>query len=116
MRRTRLGRSGLHVSALCLGTMTWGRQTSAAEAHAQIDLAAGRGVTFMDTAELCPVNPIRAETAGETERIIGDRIARGGRRDDWVIATKIAGRGSLARDGEAIGPAAIRPCWQRLSR
>jgi len=111
MRRMRLGRDGPEVSALCLGTMTWGRQTPEAEAHRQIDMALDHGVTFMDTAEMYPVNPIRAETVGDTERIIGAWIARGGgrggRRDAWVIATKIAGQGSQARGGEPITAEAI---------
>lgn len=108
MKRVTLGAGGPSVSALCLGTMTWGNQTPEAEAHAQIDMAAERGITFMDTAEMYPVNPVRAETIGRTEEIIGTWIARGGRRADWVIATKIAGEGSVARGGEEITGASIR--------
>ena len=109
MRQVVLGAGGPAVSALCLGTMTWGNQTPEAEAHAQIDRAAAAGVTFMDTAEMYPVNPVRKETVGRTEEIIGNWIARGGRRADWVIATKIAGEGSVARDaGEVIDAASIR--------
>ncbi len=109
MRRTRLGAAGPEVSVLCLGTMTWGNQTPEAEAHDQIDRAGERGITFMDTAEMYPVNPVRRETVGRTEAIIGTWIARGGRRDDWVIATKIAGEGGLARDpGEIIDGPTIR--------
>ncbi len=107
MQTTSLGRTGPDqpgptVSRLCLGTMTWGTQTDEAGAHAQIDLAADHGVTFMDTAEMYPVNPVRAETVGNTERIIGNWVARGGRRDAWVIATKIAGEGSATRGGEPV--------------
>ncbi|MCV2868804.1 aldo/keto reductase [Defluviimonas sp. WL0002] len=102
MRKTRLGENGPEVSVLCLGTMTWGNQTPEDEAHAQIDTAGDRGVNFLDTAEMYPVNPVRRETVGKTEEIIGNWIARGGRRDDWVIATKIAGEGSVAREEDEI--------------
>ncbi|MCV2873472.1 aldo/keto reductase [Defluviimonas sp. WL0050] len=102
MKRVTLGPTDLEVSALCLGTMTWGSQTPEAEAHAQIDMAAERGVSFMDTAEMYPVNPVRKETVGRTEEIIGNWIAKGGNRGDWVIATKIAGEGSVARDKDEV--------------
>jgi aryl-alcohol dehydrogenase-like predicted oxidoreductase len=71
-------------------------------------MAAERGVDFMDTAGMYPVNPVRAETVGRTEEIIGNWFRKGGRRGDWVIATKIADAGSQARDGEPITGAAIR--------
>lgn len=102
MQLKRLGAAGPMVSALCLGTMTWGTQTTEAEAHAQIDMAADQGVNFMDTAEMYPVNPVRAETIGNTERIIGTWVTKGGRRQDWTIATKLAGQGGAARGGEPI--------------
>lgn len=109
MRKLTLGADGPKVSVLCLGTMTWGNQTSEAEAHRQIDRAAAAGVNFMDTAEMYPVNPVRRETVGRTEEIIGNWIAKGGRRADWVIATKIAGEGSVAREaGEVIDGPTIR--------
>ncbi|MEZ5779188.1 MAG: aldo/keto reductase [Paracoccaceae bacterium] len=108
MKQMTLGDTGPKVSALCLGTMTWGNQTPETDAHAQIDLAAERGVTFMDTAEIYPVNPVRAETVGRTEEVIGNWIAKGGKRDDWIIATKIGGEGGAARGGEPITPASIR--------
>ncbi len=109
MKRVTLGPTDLEVSALCLGTMTWGSQTPEAEAHAQIDRALEAGLDFMDTAEMYPVNPVRAETAGNTETIIGNWIAKSGKRDKWVIATKIAGEGSVARDkGEVIDGRSIR--------
>lgn len=109
MQRIELGAGELSVSALCLGTMTWGSQTPEAEAHRQIDMAAERGVNFMDTAEMYPVNPVRRETLGRTEEIIGRWVARSGRRSDWVIATKIAGEGSVARaEGEVIDGRSIR--------
>lgn len=109
MKRTMIGATGPEVSQLCLGTMTWGNQTPEADAHRQIDLVRERGVSFMDTAEMYPVNPVRKETVGRTEEIIGSWIARGGRREDWVIATKITGEGSVARaDGEIIDGPTIR--------
>ncbi len=108
MQQRTIGASDLKVSALCLGTMTFGNQTPEAEAHRQIELAAEHGINFMDTAEMYPVNPVRAETVGVTERIIGAWLRKSGRRSDWVIATKIAGAGSQSRGGEPITAASIR--------
>lgn len=109
MRQIPLGRTGLTVSALCLGTMTWGSQNTEAEGHAQADLALDHGATFWDTAEMYPVNPIRAETVGRTEEIIGSWIARRGGRDRLVLATKITGEGMPAvRDGAPITGATLR--------
>ena len=94
-----LGRSGIEVSAIGLGSMTWGEQNSAAEAFAQIEMALDHGVNLIDTAELYAVPP-RAETCGRTEEIIGDWLSRSGRRDEVVIASKIAGPGlAHIRDG-----------------
>ena len=87
-----LGRSKLKVSALCLGSMTWGEQNSQKEAFAQIDRARDAGVNFIDTAEMYPVPP-RGETAGATESIIGNYLSERGNRDKWIIASKIAGPG-----------------------
>ncbi len=119
MQRRQLGRSGFEVSEICLGSMTWGSQTPEAEAHAQIDRAVARGVDFIDTAEMYPVNPIRAETIGLTEEIIGNWIAQSGRRDEIVLATKHSGEGLAAvRDGAPITaqtiPAAIEASLKRL--
>ena len=91
MRRNRLGRTDIEVSALCLGTMTWGEQNSEAEAHAQLDRALDAGINFIDTAELYPVPP-RAETQGRTERYLGSWLATRGGRDRIVLATKVCGR------------------------
>lgn len=85
-----LGRTGLRVSAVCLGTMTFGRQNTEAEGHAQMDLAFDRGVTFWDTAEMYAVPPT-ADTYGRTEEIIGTWLKARGRRDRVVIATKAIG-------------------------
>ena len=89
MELRRLGSSELRVSALALGTMTFGEQNSEAEAHAQLDYAIARGVNFIDTAEMYPVPP-RGETAHRTESYIGSWL-RHQRRDRLIVATKIAG-------------------------
>jgi aryl-alcohol dehydrogenase-like predicted oxidoreductase len=87
-----LGRTGLSVSAICLGTMTMGEQNSREDGFQQLDRAIAAGVTFIDAAEMYPIPP-RAETATRTESIIGDWLASRGGRDRLVIATKIAGPG-----------------------
>ncbi|MBM9593098.1 aldo/keto reductase [Roseitranquillus sediminis] len=108
MRKTRLGRTCIEVSEICLGSMTWGSQNTEAEGHAQLDRAIEVGVNFIDTAEMYPTNPVKAETVGDTERIIGSWLKRRGRRDDVVIATKITGRGQTVRPGQAVDAAAVR--------
>lgn len=89
MEYKQLGSSDLSVSALALGSMTFGEQNTEADAHAQLDLAVSRGVNFIDTAEMYPVAP-RAETVHRTESYIGTWL-RHQARDKLVIATKIAG-------------------------
>ncbi|HEY8555072.1 MAG TPA: NADP(H)-dependent aldo-keto reductase [Burkholderiales bacterium] len=91
MQYNRIGETDLHVSQLCLGTMTWGQQNTEAEAHAQLDYAVAHGINFIDTAEMYPVPP-RAETACRTERYLGNWLKRQP-RDRLVVATKIAGPG-----------------------
>ncbi|MFI8607279.1 NADP(H)-dependent aldo-keto reductase [Pseudomonas sp. NPDC077649] len=93
MEYRQLGRTDLRVSALCLGTMTWGEQNSEAEGHAQIERAKACGINFMDTAEMYPVPP-RAETYSRTEQIIGSYFRQRGDRADWILASKIAGPGN----------------------
>ncbi|PPE69769.1 aldo/keto reductase [Caldimonas thermodepolymerans] len=91
MEYTELGRSGLKVAKICLGTMTFGRQVSEADAHALMDHAVARGVDFLDTAEMYPVPP-SAETHTHTESIIGRWLAaRPGMRQRIVLASKVAG-------------------------
>ena len=91
MQTVELGGSGLHVTPVCLGTMTFGEQVAAAPAHAILDRAVERGINFLDTAEMYAV-PARAETYGATESIIGDWLAsRPGMRQRIVLATKVAG-------------------------
>lgn len=85
-----LGQTGLEVTSCCLGTMTWGQQNSEAEGHAQMDYALDRGVSFWDTAEMYAIPP-RAETQGSTERIIGTWFKKTGRRQDVILASKVAG-------------------------
>jgi len=108
MQMIPLGSTGLTVSALCLGSMTWGSQNTEAEAHAQMDMAAERGVNFLDTAEMYPVNPVTAATIGRTEEIVGTWIATRG-RDRMVLASKVTGGGRAeVRDGAPIGAAVLR--------
>ena len=109
IERKTLGRTGIEVSDLCLGSMTWGTQNSEAEGHAQIDRALERGVNFIDTAETYPATPPGRATAGRTEEIIGTWVAKGRRRDEVVLATKVSGEGSMvARDGDPISSSIIR--------
>ena len=107
MKTIPLGRTGLEVTEICLGTMTWGSQNTLEEGHAQLDRAHEAGCRFMDTAEMYPVNPVRAETAGRTEEIVGEWFARSGRRDEWVVATKMVGPSQALRDGQGITPEAL---------
>jgi aryl-alcohol dehydrogenase-like predicted oxidoreductase len=86
-----LGRTGIKVSAICLGTMTWGQQNTEAEGHEQMDFALTQGVNFFDTAELYSIPPKR-ETQGSTERVIGSWFKARGTRDKVILATKMVGR------------------------
>lgn len=109
MRQVKLGQTGLIVSEICLGSMTWGSQNTEAEGHVQLDVARDAGVNFVDTAEMYPVNPVKAETVGRTEEVIGSWLAARGGREDIVIATKVAGGGQQAvRNGEPITGAVMR--------
>jgi aryl-alcohol dehydrogenase-like predicted oxidoreductase len=93
MEHRQLGRSDLKVSALCLGSMTWGEQNSETEGFAQIDRARAAGINFLDTAEMYPVPP-RSDSYGATERIIGNYLKARGNRADWILASKVAGPGN----------------------
>jgi len=90
MQTRELGRTGLKVSVIALGTMTWGEQNTHAEGFALMDYALEQGVNFFDTAELYAIPP-RAETYGRTEEIIGAWFRQSGRRDKVVLASKVAG-------------------------
>lgn len=108
MKMNPLGRTGITVPELCLGTMTFGTQTPEAEGHEQIDIALAAGVNFLDTAEMYPVNPISAETQGDSERVVGTWLAKNGRRDGVIIATKHSGNGwAHIRDTAGISAASI---------
>jgi aryl-alcohol dehydrogenase-like predicted oxidoreductase len=90
MKYTTLPNSSLKVSKICLGTMTFGEQNTEAEAHSQLDFALDKGVNFIDTAEMYST-PARNETYGISERIIGKWIKKHNNREDFVLASKIAG-------------------------
>ena len=109
VNRKNLGWSSLEVSKLCLGTMTWGEQTAPEEGWRQIDAALDHGINFIDTAEMYPTNPMRAETSGDTERVIGNWPALKSRRDELIIATKVTGEGhQFVRSGVPISAKTVR--------
>jgi aryl-alcohol dehydrogenase-like predicted oxidoreductase len=120
MQFSPLGGSGLQVSRVCLGTMTWGVQNNQADADAQINYAFERGVNFMDTAEMYPIPP-SADTVGATERHIGDYFKRHPeQREKWIVATKIVGKGlPWIRNGSGISaesiPVAIEGSLKQLN-
>ena len=118
MKYTTLGSSGLKVSRVCLGTMTWGLQNTQADADAQIDYALGRDINFIDTAEMYAVPP-SPDTYGKTETIIGDWLSRNkSRRDEFILASKIGGpRIPWIRDGGPVtGQAVIEAVEGSLRR
>ena len=93
IEKRNLGKTGIEVTSICLGTMTWGEQNTESDAHQQLTYACDeRGVNFLDAAELYPIPP-RAETQGRTEQYIGTWLKKRGRRHDLVIATKACGPG-----------------------
>ena len=103
-----LGHSGLSVSRVCLGTMTWGCQNNQVDADAQLDYALAHGVNFIDTAEMYAVPP-SSDTYGATERIIGDWLYRNpGKRSKLIIASKMAGSGlAYIRGGGPMTPSTL---------
>ncbi|MDR1064520.1 MAG: NADP(H)-dependent aldo-keto reductase [Azoarcus sp.] len=125
MQYRKLGNTGIDVSLIALGTMTWGEQNSEAEAHSQLDFALERGINLIDTAEMYPVPP-RAETQGRTEAYIGTWLkAHPGARGKIILATKAAGparqaerpshlRGGNARHDRANLEAALNDSLERL--
>ncbi len=110
MKFVQLGKSGLSVSDFCLGTMTWGEQTGEKDAHDQINMSINAGINFIDTAEMYPVCPLRAETTGDTERILGNWLGKNkSKRSDLIVATKISGKGyKNVRNGKGIYPKEVR--------
>jgi len=87
-----IGKSGLRVSSICMGTMTFGSSTNKEEAFKIMDKAYERGINFYDTAELYPVPP-KAESTGITEKIVGEWL-KTKPRDSIILATKVAGAAS----------------------
>lgn len=112
MQQRELGTSGIKVSVICLGTMTFGAQNTEAQAHEQLDIAADNGINFIDTAEIYP-SPISAKKQGMTEQYIGNWLAKTKRRDKMIIASKVAGpgiewiRGGTIRGGARLTKAHI---------
>lgn len=90
MEYSRLGESELEISRLCLGTMTFGKQTDYEGASAIMRHAMDHGINFFDTAEMYPVPP-GEETHGATEEMIGKWLAHNHNRDSIILATKITG-------------------------
>ena len=90
MKHTTLPNTDIKISKICLGTMTFGEQNTEADGHAQMDYAFEKGINFFDTAEMYSV-PGRKETYGSTEKIIGTWFKKTGKREEIVLATKIAG-------------------------
>jgi aryl-alcohol dehydrogenase (NADP+) len=89
MQRTTLGRTGLSVSRLCLGTMTFGLQCDEPQSRAIMDRAAEGGIDFFDTADVYPLGG-GGNTVGRTEEIVGNWLA--GKRHEYIVATKCVGR------------------------
>lgn len=97
MKTKRLGRTGLKVSEVCLGTMTFGYQCDQQTSFEIMDEAAASGITFIDTADVYPV-PVSLETVGRTEEIVGRWLL--GKREEFVLATKCRMQmGAGANDG-----------------
>jgi aryl-alcohol dehydrogenase-like predicted oxidoreductase len=90
MKYTTLPNTDIKISKTCLGTMTFGQQNTEAEGHAQMDYALEKGINFFDTAEMYSV-PAREETYGSTEKILGTWFKKSGKREEIVLASKIAG-------------------------
>jgi len=106
MEYRRLGRTDLRVSAICLGTMTYGQQNTEAEGFEQMDYALEQGINFFDTAELYSIPPM-AETQGSTERCIGNWFKARGNRDKVILATKVVGRSQMKWFREDGGPSRL---------
>src|SRR6516164_250615 len=114
MKIRRLGNTGLKVSEICLGTMTFGHQCDEPASRAILDRAAERGVTFLDTADAYPVPPT-PETAGRTEEIVGAWLQ--GRRDRFVLATKCRIRVGHGPNDEGLSRRhVLRACENSLRR
>ena len=97
MKKNNLGKTGIMVSEICLGTMTWGQQNNEKDAHDQLSYATEKGINFIDTAEMYAVPP-KKETYGLTEKYIGSWL-KNQDRSKIILATKIAGRTSNVPSG-----------------
>ena len=110
MKYTILPNTDIKVSKICLGTMTFGQQNTEAEGHAQMDYALEKGVNFFDTAEMYSI-PGKQETYGSTEKIIGTWLKKTCKREEIVLASKIAGPSPIfgyMRDKLDFSPASIQ--------
>ena len=110
MKYTTLPNSDIKISKICLGTMTFGQQNTEVDGHAQMDYALEKGVNFFDTAEMYSV-PGRKETYGSTEKIIGTWFKKSGKREEIILASKIAGPNpglSHIRENMDFSPASIK--------
>mgnify|MGYP003643225885 FL=1 len=110
MKYTTLPNTDIKVSKICLGTMTFGEQNNEAEGHAQMDYALEQGVNFFDTAEMYSV-PARQETYGSTEKILGTWFKKSGKREEIVLASKIAGPNpnfTYMREKNDFSPASVK--------
>lgn len=118
MKYNKLGASGLSVSRICLGTMTWGLQNNQQDANQQIDYALAQGINFIDTAEMYAVPPSE-KTYGTTESIIGNWLANNAsRREEFILASKIAGNGLsyIRNGGDITGQAVLSSIEASLKR
>lgn len=109
MKYTTLPNTNIEISKICLGTMTFGEQNTETESHVQMDYAFDNGINFFDTAEMYSV-PGRKETYGSTEKMIGTWFKKTGKRDQIVLASKIAGPNpglSYIRENMDFSPASI---------
>ena len=116
MRQVELGRSGIRVADMALGTMTFGNQTPEEDAHRQMDMALETGVTLWDCAEMYPVNPVSKETAGRSEEFLGRWFASRGRRGDVVLATKVAGPRNVIRGDQGYGNGTVKAACEASLR
>jgi aryl-alcohol dehydrogenase-like predicted oxidoreductase len=110
MKYTTLPNTDVKVSKICLGTMTFGQQNTEADGHAQMDYALENGINFFDTAEMYSV-PARQETYGSTEKILGTWFKKSGKREEIVLASKIAGPNpnfTYMRETNDFSPASIK--------
>lgn len=109
MKYNELGESGIKVSEICLGSMTWGSQNTEVQAHQQMDLAVSKGVNFFDTAELYPTTPKAKQTQGRSEEIIGSWFKQSSKRDAIILGTKVTGRGpTWIQNGRSLSAQKIR--------